>query len=324
MQKCCFIIPYFGKFPSYFPVFLKTCAYNKDFNWLVITDDKTQYDYPDNFKVVYLKFSELQSLVKTKFPDFDAIMPFSRKLCDYKPSYGYLFEKYIEGYHSWGHCDVDTIMGNLNHFITENMLEKYDKIGCLGHFIIYRNTKENNRVFMSTYKGEKLYQKVFSHPETFWFDEEYKDDKNINQIFLAQDKKVCQTDYSMNSTFLQSAFQRIKYVGKQTDGADEHGYVKEQIRKHLYVWEKGNLYRYRLEGEMLRKEEFAYMHFQSRNMKYNSQILAEDKFKIVPNKFIPLEVEKITLDNFSKIKKNSICFQYLELKYNNLRKKLKL
>lgn len=324
MKKCCFIIPYFGKFPCYFPVFLKTCAVNKDFDWLVITDDTTQYNYPENFKVVYMKFVDLQSLLRNKFPDFNAIMPFSRKLCDYKPAYGYLFEDYLQGYHSWGHCDVDTIMGNLNHFITDNMLDKFDKIGCLGHFIIYKNTKENNRVFMSTYKGEKLYQKVFSHPETYWFDEEYKDDRNINQIFLAQNKNVYQNDLSMNSTFSQSAFQRIKYVGKQTNGADEHGYVKEHIRKYLYVWENGNIIRYRLEGETLKEEAFAYMHFQSRNMKYNPQILAEDKFKIVPNRFIPLEVEDVNIDNFLKIKKTYLCFQYLELKYKHFCKRFGL
>lgn len=40
MNKCCFVIPYFGKFNNYFPLYLKSCTCNNDFNWLIITDDK--------------------------------------------------------------------------------------------------------------------------------------------------------------------------------------------------------------------------------------------------------------------------------------------
>lgn len=44
----CFVIPYFGKLPSNIEIFLKTCEYNKNFNWLLFTDDKTKYQYPNN------------------------------------------------------------------------------------------------------------------------------------------------------------------------------------------------------------------------------------------------------------------------------------
>lgn len=37
-MKVCFIIPYFGKLPDYFRVFLKSCSYNKRFQWLLVTD----------------------------------------------------------------------------------------------------------------------------------------------------------------------------------------------------------------------------------------------------------------------------------------------
>lgn len=60
MKKCCFIIPYFGKLPNYFPVFLKSCKENLEFNWLLLTDDKSSYDYPPNFEVIYINFEELK------------------------------------------------------------------------------------------------------------------------------------------------------------------------------------------------------------------------------------------------------------------------
>lgn len=49
-NKVCFVVPYFGKFPSYFDLFLKSCKYNEDFNWIIFTDDKEDYDYPNNVK----------------------------------------------------------------------------------------------------------------------------------------------------------------------------------------------------------------------------------------------------------------------------------
>ena len=45
MLKKILIIPYFGKFNNYFELWLKSCEYNTDFDWLIFTDDKTNYQY---------------------------------------------------------------------------------------------------------------------------------------------------------------------------------------------------------------------------------------------------------------------------------------
>ena len=49
-KKICFIIPYFGNFKNYFQLFLNSCRLNSDINWLIITDNKDEYDYPKNVK----------------------------------------------------------------------------------------------------------------------------------------------------------------------------------------------------------------------------------------------------------------------------------
>ena len=66
-KRLCFIIPYFGKLPNYFPLFLKSCKANPNFNWIVFTDDDGNYDYPDNVLKVKMTFKECQTLVKSKF-----------------------------------------------------------------------------------------------------------------------------------------------------------------------------------------------------------------------------------------------------------------
>ena len=56
MKKCIIILPYFGKFNNYFNLFLKSCEKNPDFSWLIFTDDKSKYNYPENVRVEYMKF----------------------------------------------------------------------------------------------------------------------------------------------------------------------------------------------------------------------------------------------------------------------------
>ena len=310
MKKCCFIIPYFGKFNNYFPLFLKTCAWNKDFNWLVVTDDNTKYDYPDNFKIVKMTFSDFKSLVQSKF-DFPIALSNPYKLCDYKPAYGYILEEYLTEYKFWGHCDVDVLMGCLSNFITDDILARYDKIFCLGHMVLYKNTKENNRVFMSGYK-DYLYKKVFSTNEICWFDEEYKDDRNINRLFFFEKKKVFTKDFSFNIPARYTQFRRSEYLGFDVYPFN-HGYKVEQKKKAVYLWKEGRIIRMYKVGASLFEEEFLYMHFLRRNMKMNSLVFTGNVIQIVPNSFLPLEVDDINSKNFESIKRIVFNTQYFHI-----------
>ena len=94
MNKCCFIIPYFGKLPKTFPIFLKSCAKNPEFNWLIFTNDDTAFDYPLNVSVVHMTLDELSSLADKKL-GFKVALDKAYKLCDFKPAYGFIFEDYI-------------------------------------------------------------------------------------------------------------------------------------------------------------------------------------------------------------------------------------
>ena len=51
MKSICYIIPYFGHLPDNFNLWLISCKVNSTVNWLIYTDDKTSYDYPENVKV---------------------------------------------------------------------------------------------------------------------------------------------------------------------------------------------------------------------------------------------------------------------------------
>ena len=52
MKSIVFICPYFGKLPKdQMLLWLKTCQKNNSINWVVITDDKTDYELPENVSV---------------------------------------------------------------------------------------------------------------------------------------------------------------------------------------------------------------------------------------------------------------------------------
>lgn len=316
MKKCVFIVPYFGKFPDMFPIFLKTCGFNRDFEWIFFTDIQEKYDYPDNVKVIYVKFEDLKKIIRNKF-NFEIIINEPHKLCDYKPAYGYIFEEYLKDYAFWGHCDIDTIMGNLSKFITDELLEKYDKLFCLGHMILYRNTYDNNRVFMSEYKGKSLYKESFTSPITTIFDETYGGSENINTIFLAEGLPVLQEDWSANFQIEYSDFVRVTY------NAESELYDTEERKDAFFVWNNGSIYRYWIEDNQLISQEFMYMHFQLRQMKFNSKVLNYEKFKIIPEIFEELEVWPITLGNFKSIRKKTFTLHFLHIKKINLKAKLK-
>ena len=84
MQSIIVVIPYFGKFNNYFNLFLKSIEYNSTVDFLIITDDKRNFDYPSNFKVVYSSFLE-ESHRMTSYFAFDATCGTPYKICDYKP-----------------------------------------------------------------------------------------------------------------------------------------------------------------------------------------------------------------------------------------------
>ena len=172
MNRCVLILPYFGEFNNYFPLFLKSCGSNKD------------YDYPDNVKIVPMSLKDFKDIAAEKL-GFSPCIPRPYKLCDFKPAYGLIVEDYIQGYEYWGHCDCDLLFGNLSDILTPILDLNYDKIFAVGHLTIYKNTYENNRIFMREHNGVLLYRNVFTSERIWGFDESQCDlgGNNVHEIF---------------------------------------------------------------------------------------------------------------------------------------------
>ena len=171
MYRIAFIIPWIGKLPPHFPVWLKTCSFNPTVDFLIFTDDTTDYPYPSNVKVHYLEFDELQAMFQKNFL-FAISLNKPYKLCDFKPAYGEIFSDYLIGYDFWGHCDIDIFWGNIRKFVTFDVLKNYNRIYSHGHCCLYRNNKDINAWYRTLPHGPfQNYQDVFTSNESCCFDE---------------------------------------------------------------------------------------------------------------------------------------------------------
>jgi len=170
-MKKILISPYFGKLPNYFQIFLDSCGLNEDFcDFLIITDDKTLFNVPKNVKMVLMTFEAFNSLTKQKLGDeFGISSPY--KICDYRPAFGKIFDKYIDGYDFWGHVDTDMVLGKLSNFLFEETFEKYDRILERGALMFYRNMDDINELFRQNVGGVINFNEAVAMHEPCFYDE---------------------------------------------------------------------------------------------------------------------------------------------------------
>lgn len=309
MKKiACFIVPYFGKLPNYFQLFLNSCKSNTNFEWLIITDDDTAYNYPENVKRKICTFKSFRNKVQKKF-DFKIKLESPRKLCDFKPAYGYILEDELREFPYWGFCDIDTIMGNLNKLLKIDFISNYDKLFCLGHFELFKNNLENNRLFMKDIDGQYWYKESFTTNKITVFDETYGSDKNINTIFIKNNKKIFQEDWSFNPKITPTHFQRIVYNYKQKR------FIDEPYRKSICIWDGNNIYRYLFDKHnRIERKEYLYVHLQQRKMKLKKNVQDADAFTIIPNEFIPMNNRKVKNNNYIRsLKRNAFTLHHLRV-----------
>lgn len=313
MKKLVFIIPYFGKFNNYFQLFLNSCSKNEEIDWVIYTDDKKEYIFPKNIKVVYKTFSEIKNKIQSNF-NFPIQLKTPYKLCDYRPFYGLIFRDDIKEYEYWGYCDTDIIWGNISKLLFPKlMVNRYDKLFFLGHCSIYKNNYENQEFFKKISELDGRVKEVYSNSENYSFDEEFNE--SINSIFLREGKNIYLREMEANIYMKSSYFKLIKY------DFNLKKYIIDKKEKFLITYNNGNLEGYFVKNKILYKEEYLYIHMQSRKMKVKCKNY--NFYKIIPNSFQDIEVDKILETNFDKIKKKNYNIHYFRLRSKNLYLKLK-
>lgn len=266
--KVVLIIPYFGAFPNYFNYWLKSANENINFDFLIFTDNKEYQSYK-NVQYIYCTFEDFKEKLQACV-EFKIVLDRPYKICDYRPLYGMALQKYISKYDFWGFCDIDLIFGDIGKFITNDVLNKYDKVCELGHFTLLRNNKQCNELWRIKHHipGAYRYDEAFKTPYSCHFDE--------------TDGLTPISKYKNIKTYTPSDFadiDRTKYNFLVLN-------MQNKLTKSLFTWNKGKLYYYYILEGKIQKKEYMYAHFQKRKMKVTKCSTSEDSFSIVPNEFV--------------------------------------
>ncbi len=119
------LVPYFGEWPAWFPVFLVTAAVNRQFEWYLLSDLEVP-ELPAN--VVHVRLSHAELLARAGARLGCRVWKTAHSICDLRPAFGMLFEDELRGVDFWGHCDVEVVWGRPDVFLSWAHLERYDVI----------------------------------------------------------------------------------------------------------------------------------------------------------------------------------------------------
>lgn len=263
----CLIIPYYGKWPVYFELFLYTVAKQKKLNILLFSDIPYIDTLPSNMKLINLSLDNFNTLASEKLHiDINLTNPY--KLCDLRPAYGVIFEDYLNSYSHWAFGDLDLIYGDMFSLLPKNW-QDYDVL-CFreewlsGSLSIFKNIEKINQL----YKKSKFHKIAFTSTDNKAFDEclglySVLQGKEMKTILTCDTREsftwLVKTEEEKGELFLYA--KRL---------------IKESIQKNDYVQYKG--------AKLTQKDgrEFLYYHYITEK---NTFSFFFPQWKDIPNTF---------------------------------------
>ena len=277
MKRICIINVYFGKYPNYFPLWLYSAERNSTIDFLLVTDQVVD-TLPSNVRILTMTLGQFSERA-TQTIGLPIHLESAYKCCDFKVTFGRMFAQELIGYDFWGHCDVDLIWGDLRKFLTEDILEKYDRIYPLGHLSLYRNTEKIVNAFMLPGSEKGDYRQILTSSRHYAFDE-------LGGIYkIYQKNNLSQYDH-YDFADISPIFRRMKVVTRYVDYTNNHNH-------QLFVYADGNITRYYLEKGQIKCDEFAYLHLQKRKVP-GSEVFRDPSraFMVTPSGFHYCKHEK--------------------------------
>ena len=293
MTSILIVLPYFGRFPNYFNLFLKSCAVNSTINWLLVTDQKLDnINIPDNFLVKQMEFPDIQKQAELMYGKAPAT-PYS--LCKYRVVYHELFGDNVKDFDFWGFCDCDLIFGNLREFITENILLSYDKISWRGHLTLFKNNYKVNNAYKKEFPGFKTFQGCINDSDGI----NLFDEVGINKIFNRLGLKIYE-----DLLFADLLIRSNNFVC-------QHNIFDPKTNvNQLFRWTEKGLYRIYAFDKNIVTQPIAYVHFLKRPMEWGDCSIEKDHaFLIVTNKFV--KDEKLTIEKLLQYSRKAIYWNYI-------------
>lgn len=273
-MKVAMIVPYFGRRPPYFDVFLKSLERIRHFHWHLLTDC---IDLPWPSEQVTVHRSTLadcrRAIERAVGQPITLDKPY--KLCDYRPVYGLAFPELLEGCSHWGYGDLDLLMGDVDGFFERFLKLGQEKFLIRGHCSVFPNTPRMLELFRHA-TPEVDFAHVAGTNEACFFDEW----GGMAKIYRAAGVSVY-NDPIMADIYKDRA--HLSLTEKQLDHT-----------RQAFFWHEGRIRRFFVdERGQLQDDEFCYIHLQKRAMvepawpadslrAANCIAIQPDRFELVP------------------------------------------
>lgn len=265
MQSIRIITMYFGKFNNFVPFWMKSVEQNKTVDFVLVTDNKVPSP-PKNMTVVNCSFREVQKRVMDFF-DFAVDVHDAYKLSEYAVLYALIFPELVGDADFWGYCEMDLILGNLRRFITDEVLNKFDKVYYLGHLTLYRNNGQMNSMPLLNHKyPTDTYKEAYASPNNFHFIEHA-----MREIPLYEGVRCY---YKIDCADIA-----YKYYGFVLGRGDYRENPK------IFKVSNGGVYGLIVDESQIYIKEMVYVHLQKRKMEIKANPSSQS-YLIIPNAFI--------------------------------------
>ncbi len=280
MRKIAIIACWFGPLPNYFDLWLASARANKTIDFYIFTD-QTGLESGENISVTHCCLKDIKTRAERALR-MHCCLEAPYKLCDYRVAYGIMFADVLKPYDFWGFCDMDVVFGDLRAFLTDALLDRYEKISNLGHLMLFRNTDRVNRIFMDCKNDMyNTYYEAFHMKSNCAFDEK----GGLTGLADAGYYKTYK-DYSYTADIFPDTYHFRTFFNYHTDDL------------HLYEYDTGKLYAHVLKNGTVEKTEMMYIHLQARKM--DKQTQDTERYLILPGSFAeyrPVNREMILEEN---------------------------
>ncbi len=270
-RRVAIVVIWRGPFPSYFELFLASCAANPEITWLIFGDHAAHDGAPANVRFLPLSVDDVNRRIRDAL-GVETHITWPYKYCDLKPMYGLLFADHLRGFTHWGHCDLDIVWGRLADFLTDELFVGYPRIQQSGHLSIFRNDDEANRFFMLETPGGVTWRDVLAHPgHSFYFDES----AGINRIL--EHHGVPRAPVAPVADVLAPPARFRLY-----------GHVNHRLQ--AFFWHDGRVFRDFVDDTTGRfgRDEFLYIHLQKRRLPAPGfRTIPALGYWITPHGFVP-------------------------------------
>ena len=177
--KALLIVPYFGPFGPWFPLYLQSLATQRTLDLLLLSDQEPP-ELPPNARRIGMTFDQLRELATARL-GLPVRLQRTRNICDLKPAFGKVFAEFTRGYPYWAFGDEDVLYGDVDRMLGPHLDGTIDLVvpgtnsarmqgSTQGHLTVLRNHPRTSELALRdpAYKDVLVSDEHWAYDETSW------------------------------------------------------------------------------------------------------------------------------------------------------------